>query len=280
MLRAFLSAMTVLALLTAFAAGGLRAHAQPIDDLSRAMQLDRLVSVLREEGLQYGADLEAELFPGSGGARWDAIVSSIYDTDRMGAVLRDRLAAELAGSTGTAEAAVAFFASDTGRRIIDLEIAAREALLDETVKDAAELAYEDLRAARDRRVNLLERFAVANDLIESNVAGALNTNLAFYRGLVEGGALDPAMGEDEMLADLWGQEDQIREDTRDWLFPYLAMAYQPLSDDELEAYIAFSLTRDGQILNAALFAAFDALFATVSHDLGRLSAELMRGEDL
>jgi hypothetical protein len=62
--------------------------------------------------------------------------------------------------------------------------------------------------------------------------------------------------------------------------PYLAMAYQPLSDADLEAYIAFSRTPEGQVLNRALFAAFDALFNALSRDLGLAAARLMAGQDL
>jgi hypothetical protein len=280
MLRAFLPVMILLAALTAFAAAGPRAHAQGVDDLSRALQVERLMAVMREEGVRYGADLEAELFPGSGGPRWQAIVDRIHDAERMGRVVRETLRAGLADDPAAAAASVAFFAGPIGQRVVELEIAAREALLDETVKDAAELALDDLRAARDPRLALLERFVTVNDLVESNVAGALNSNLAFYRGMVEAGGVDGSLTESDMLADLWSQEDQIREDTRTWLYPYLAMAYQPLSDADLEAYIAFSASPAGQVLNSALFAAFDAMFAMLSHDLGLAAATLMQGEDL
>ncbi|MFN3642580.1 MAG: DUF2059 domain-containing protein [Gemmobacter sp.] len=249
-------------------------------DLIRAMQVERLVAVMAQEGLRYGAELRAELFPDQGGPRWDAAVRTIHAPDRMLALVADALARGYAGNEAAAEVATGFFRSDLGQRIITLELAAREALLDTATKEAAEVALEDMRAGDPGRLALIERFVRTNDLIESNVAGALNANLAFYRGMIEGGAIDPSLSEQEMMADLWGQEDQVRADTEGWIYPYLALAYAPLGDGDLDAYIAFSATTEGRALNTALFAAFDALFAQLSFDLGLAAAVFLQGQDL
>ena len=50
-------------------------------------------------------------------------------------------------------------------------------------------------------------------------------------------------------------------ETEDWLYPFMSLAYQPLTDAELQAYLAFSETAGGQRLNAAVFAAFDVVFS-------------------
>lgn len=266
-------------LMLLLAAGALRADPQ-VDRLAEALALDRLVEIMREEGLRYGRDLEDELFPGSGGARWAATVRRIHDPARMESMLRDRLAQELRGREAPLGVILGFLTTDPGAALIALELTAREALLDEGVKDAAEVAHEDMAARADPRLDQLRRFVEANDLIESNVAGALNSNLAFYRGMIEGGAVKPELSESEMLADLWSQEPQIRLDTEQWLYPYLALAYQPASDADLDAYVDFSLTSEGRLLNRALFAAFDAMFAMLSFDLGYAAAVFLEGEDI
>ncbi|MCF6316516.1 MAG: hypothetical protein L3J30_09595, partial [Marinosulfonomonas sp.] len=69
-------------------------------------------------------------------------------------------------------------------------------------------------------------------------------------------------------------------DTQEWLYGYLMRAYAPLSDDDLQAYIDFSATKAGHVLNAALFAGFDEVFTNVSKALGLSAAEFMQGEDL
>ena len=62
--------------------------------------------------------------------------------------------------------------------------------------------------------------------------------------------------------------------------PFLMLAYQPLSDQELDAYIAFSTTPAGQKANRAVFAAFDAMFVQVSKELGQSAGRLMAGQDI
>ncbi len=273
-------ARLALALLAALLMALPAAAEPPAAALIRAMQVERLVGVMAEEGIAYGRDVEGELFPGAGGARWSAAVAAIHDPARMTAIVTDRLNAEYADAPEAAAAAAAFFSDDRGQRIVGLEIGAREALLDPDVKDAARVAFDDMRTTDPGRVALIDRFVAANDLVEQNVAGAMNANLAFWRGLRDGGAPGAEVPEADVIADLWAGEAQVRSDMEDWVFPYLGLAYAPLEDADIEAYIAFSLSPEGRRLNAALFAAFDALFAQLSHDLGKAAALVLQGQDL
>jgi hypothetical protein len=104
--------------------------------------------------------------------------------------------------------------------------------------------------------------------------------MAFFRGLAESGVFEGALSEDEMLAQVWSQEDEVRAETESWLLSFGAVAYAPLSDEELRAYTQFSMTPEGVALNRALFAAFDAIFLKVSHDLGLAVGRRTAGTDL
>lgn len=250
-------------------------------EVAQTLRVSETIAVMQEEGIAYGKDLEAELFPGAGGARWDGAVALIYDRETMEQRFVASLTERLGDNAADLGAINDFFASERGQRILDLEIEARRALLDETVEEAAQVAVQEMQADDDPRFRLLERFAEANDLIEENVSGALNANLAFYRGMSDGGAFRGAeMTEEEMLAEVWSQEADIRDETVSWLFPYLMLAYEPLSDEDMEAYIAFSESAAGATMNTALFGAYDELFATISHDLGRAAAEMLSGQDI
>jgi hypothetical protein len=110
--------------------------------------------------------------------------------------------------------------------------------------------------------------------------GSLNSNLAFYRGLAAAGDEQFAMSESDMLNSVWAEEAKAREETVKWLFPFLALAYQPLSDADLQAYIDFSQTMAGRRVNAAMFVAFDAVFDDISQELGRAVARQMEGQDI
>ena len=130
------------------------------------------------------------------------------------------------------------------------------------------------------RLALVGRFIDVNGLVDFNVSGALNANYEFYFGLVDGGAFPFEMTEEQVLADVWSQEDEIRAETEDWLYSYLAMAYEPVSDADLTAYIDMSETAAGKALNQALFAAFDVLYRQISRDLGLAAAQMVAGEDI
>jgi hypothetical protein len=82
------------------------------------------------------------------------------------------------------------------------------------------------------------------------------------------------------MIEVWSQEDGVRDETAKWLYSYLALAYQPLSDEDLGAYIAFNQSTTGQRMNAALFFAFDKVFRSVSFDLGRAAALELQGQDI
>jgi hypothetical protein len=273
----------LLSLLVAVLLSALPLRAQTADPESvlQTLRIPEMIAVMQDEGIAYGDDLEEQLFPGAGGARWDGIVAGIYDEPALLQRFQSAFSARLAADPQAMDEIVGFFATDRGQRILSLEIAARRALLDEAAEEAAAVSVDDMRAREDPRLAVLERFAAANDLIEQNVSGALNANFAFYQGMSDGGAFDAAkMTEADMLADVWSQEPEIRAETESWLYPFLALAYEPLSDADLQAYLAFSESGASRAMNAAMFAAFDEVFRAISRDLGRAAAEMLSGQDI
>ncbi len=248
--------------------------------LAGALQLDALFAVLREEGLAYGATLEDEMFAGKGGPQWSGAVSAIYDYETLRNGFETSLQTQLGNDPETLTQILAFFTSDLGQRVVGLEIEARRAFLDTALEEAARVAADDRFANRDPKVALLQRFIEAGDLLEMNVAGALSGNLAFLTGMAETGVYGDAMPPDQLMSEVWAQEDQIRDDSSAWLYAYLGLAYAPLTEAELQAYIDFMESPAGQRLNAALFIAFDQVFRQVSHGLGRAAGTAMLGTDI
>jgi len=259
----------------------LRAASADPAALLTTLRIPEMIAVMQDEGIAYGDELEEQLFPGAGGARWDQAVARVYDEPALLERFQSAFAARLAADPQAMDQIAGFFGTDRGQQILILEIEARRALLDEAVEEAAAVSVDDMRARDDPRLALLERFATANDLIEQNVSGALNANFAFYQGMSDGGAFDGAkMTEADMLAEVWAQEPDIRAETESWLYPFLALAYKPLSDADVEAYLAFSESGAGRAMNAAMFAAFDEVFREISRDLGRAAAEMLSGQDI
>ncbi|MEM9971010.1 MAG: DUF2059 domain-containing protein [Pseudomonadota bacterium] len=234
------------------------------------------MDILSEEGLEQAEELRDEMFPGRGGVGWTATVREIYAPDRLAELFRGAFDAAL--QEEEVRPLLQFYDSDVGARVAALEVEARRAIMSEEVEAAAKNAYRDIAGSGSEREALLEEFATLNDLIDRNVAGALNANLAFYRGLGSNG--DFEMTEDDMLRDVWGQEAAIRDDTIEWIFGYMTFAYTTLSDEELQAYVDMTATDAGRNLNRALFAGFDAIFMDVSYALGAATGLFSIGDEL
>ena len=248
--------------------------------LADLIDITALIDVMRAEGRDNAVGVDKDLLDGQGGAAWLLAVERVYEPGKLRAAFDASLSRELGDAPEVRAAMADFFGSELGKRIVGLEIAARRTLLDDQAEEVAKVAWNKAFEAKSPRSKQIEHFARANDLIESNVMGALNSNLAFFKGLSAGGAFEQAMPEDEMLAQVWAQEGDIRADTADWLYPFLMLAYQPLSDAEFDHYIAFSETPAGKKINAAIFAAFDDMFVQLSTELGASAAMLMSGEDI
>jgi hypothetical protein len=256
-------------------AGPARAdEARALYDLLR---LDALIEIMRDEGLQHGQTLGRDLLAGAPSSGWAATVDRIYESDRM----RDTVLTRFSAAIGDVDLAplIAYFESDAGQAVIDLELAAREAMIDEAVEEAARTLYRDLtETGGSPRLETLVRFAELNDLVDRNVAGALNASLRFYSGLVEGGAM--AMTETDILREVWSSEPETRADTAEWVMSYMLMAYRPLDDAALDRYVALAETPAGEALNAALFDAFNGMYEDISYALGLAVSRQMQAQEL
>jgi len=195
---------------------------------------------------------------------------------RLIETVRRGLDAELEGET--LEQVIAFYATDLGQRIVDFENSGRAAIGNPDIEAAARLRFAELEGSNDPKLALITRLIEEGDMIDHNVTGALNSNFQFLRGLVDGNALD--LSEAEILTDVQGQTEEITQDTTDWLFSFLLMAYSPLSVEDLEAYVTFAGTPAGLALNRGLFEGFGASYEDISYGFGRAIGINMVAEDI
>lgn len=267
---------TLIVLILALLGGPLRAAAGA-EDLARLLRVEQLAQALHDEGVQHGQTLDQELLDGQGGDHWAAEVLRIYDTARIEQAIRRALADHM-GPEEIAET-MAFYGTDLGQRILTLEISARVAMHDPDVEAAARAAYDQLRDAGDDKVlDPIRRYVAVNDLIERNVASAMNASYQFLSGMAAGGAFK--MGDAGVMAQVWGEEEATRAETESWLYAYLLMAYRPLTAPEMDRYITYADSRAGRALNAALFQGFDDLYQGISYLLGRRLAAAMQSSKI
>ena len=248
------------------------------DALFAALGMPEIIEIMREEGLEYGTSLATDMLPGGTSNAWEVAVEAIYDPQMMLEEVRGAFGESLDGDD--IGAMLEFYTSDAGTAIINLEISARRAMLDDAVEEASIEASALQMMDETPRYLQVKSFVEANDLIESNVVGSLNSSYAFYTGLIDGGAMPAGVTLDTALQDVWIQESDIRDSTTEWVYSFLLMAYQPLSDAELDAYIAFSETEAGQDLTFALFVSFDGMFEDISRALGLGVSRFMMTQEL
>ena len=253
----------------------LAASEAELDELFSALRTGEILQILADEGITDGEDLRQDMLGGRGGLGWNAALATIYSQPRMEAEFRASFDDVLADTDITP--LLDFFASDLGERVTLYEVEGRRAMADDDVEEAAKSAYAAMDKS-SKRIGLLDQFTELNDLIDHNVAGAMTSNLAFFNGLVAGGGFE--MEESEILATVWGREEEIRADTTQWLGGYLTFTYERLSDTDLETYFALSDTPAGRDLNRALFAGFYDVFKRISFDLGKTTSGFMMTEEL
>ncbi len=134
--------------------------------LADTLRMDDTFAVMVEEGQAYGTSIEEQMFPGQGGPRWSAMVATIYDAPKLRQEFEAGLLDALGDDPTTVAAAQAFFDSDLGQRVLQLEIEARRTLLDEAAEEAARVEAERMQVDRDPRFGLIRDMAEAGDLIE------------------------------------------------------------------------------------------------------------------
>jgi hypothetical protein len=253
--------------------------------LGDALMMDQTLAIMQREAQKNAVDIAPDLFGGTVPSEWTATISTLFDPARsraefdagMGRAISVPAAQELTK-------AAAYFAAPFGRQILKQELDARAALLDADIEAAALQSWVQMQSspmpASAQRAALIREVVAAGDLIESNVTAALNGNLAFYQGLAEAGGFAAEMTPDDMLAEVRAQEAQLRADTEDWLYPFLALAYAPLSDAQLLGYIDFMKSPEGAALSRVLVMAFDGLSALQSRGMGLAAGRLMTGQDI
>ena len=261
-------------------AGGAEAAETPAATLEEVLLIPELLQVLRDEGIAYGDHVASEFFDGPPDSDWRTDVARIYDPARIGPAFHTAFETELARTGADAAPMIAFFRSDLGQRILTLELSARAAMIDDTVEEQAMAALERLEMKGDARLGRIRAYVDANHLVDMNLSSALNANLAFLTSLSQSGGFGKEMPEDEILSQVWSQEEELRLETERWLLAFCLLAYSPLGDGDLQSYITFSETPAGVALNRALYAAYDGIFTDISRELGRSAGRRLGGTSL
>lgn len=246
-----------------------------VERLARALQLDEVIDILVTEGSEYGRELNDSFLNGEGGVLLQSQIEDLYDATWMRAQLIQAFRSNM--DTTQLEQAAIFFESELGQAIVSLENSARRAFSDEAVEEFARMSFSSADQ-NSPPFRLVDEYIRLNDLIEQNVQGTLSADYNFYLGMAEGSGVGSDL--DTILNELLARKDETEADTREWLYSFLLMAYQPLSEAEMRENIAFSRTETGRALNQAFFDGFDDMYDAISYQMGTVVAQAMRASDL
>lgn len=247
---------------------------EELDALLQALLFRDVTEVLSDEGRAMADDF-VEAGYGVPKPAWQNMLDRLYDPKAMAHAFRSEMGKAL--EDADLAPMVAFFTTDLGQRIARLELDTRKAMTGEAAQAAAGEAWAALDPDT-RRAELIEDYVQANDLVEMNVVGAMNSDIAYYRGLWTVAGSD-AMSESDLMREIWSTEPEVRADVSEWVYGFSTLAYETLSDEEFARYVAFSRSEVGRQLNFALFAAFDAVYADLSRGLGAGTSMLMQMYD-
>lgn len=208
-------------------------------------------------------------------------VSEIHDPARVAPMLLQGFSQAVADTPpDLVQAAIAYLETPFGQRVVQLEMDARRVLIDPDADEAARADFHRAWRNGAPRAAMIREMLDGADLVEPNVAAALNATLTFSRGFDIAGGNQVPLNESQMMADIWAQEGEFRIETTDWLLGFMMYAYSPLSDDELRDYTAFSASPEGLALTRLLFSAFEPVIEMTSRQMGQAAAVQMQGRSL
>lgn len=252
-------------------------NAQEIEKILDALQIEELLELIAEEELSFGEDLRADMLPEINAQRWERSLREQIRADAVRPIFVEAFAKALSAQEDL-RAVTVMSRSPVMGKAVDLELKARRLLLDADIEAAA---IERADQARNLpRYKALAAYIESLDLVETNVAGSLNSNLVLYRELAQGGAFGFEISDQEILSDVAAEADSLRADIEEWLTAYLFMAYHPLTEAEFSELVDLGESAEGRALYHAADRGYEAVFAYNSKVLARFIVARLVGEDL
>lgn len=262
-------------LMAAAAHAGTAGHART-EALLRAVGVDSYLAGFADE--IGGADNPmAESFSDISEA-WTAAARENFQTEAMFADVTEAMAGGL--DAGQMAALEAFYSSPLGLEITAMEVAAQRAEMALQVKTEGADILRGLIAREDPRLEQLTQLIEALAAVETGLAMAESLNHAVLSGMSASGQMPYKLSSGQIDAMVAAQRGLMRGAIQEQLFVSMAYSYQTLSDDDLDAYIAFLQTDAGRAFYGRLLASTEAVIGARAHRFGARLMELQATEQL
>ena len=203
---------------------------------------------------------------------------SARELERARQVINDTFAPERLRAVGLAVVAkgldpadvaalARWYASPTGQRITALEEAAATTQTDprSVLQDGGTLLAQLPAARRQLMAQLVETTRAAQFMTQLTI----NTALAAHKGMASVPGAQTGPSAEQLLAALEGQRPALLQNLTTFAMASFALAYAPLSSQELTAYISFLGTGAGRQFNDLGAQAFDAAMVDGTAEMAR-----------
>jgi hypothetical protein len=196
-------------------------------------------------------------------------IASAYAAHALRTTVRDQLVATLPAQD--AAAVLHWLSSDLGQQITALEAAASSP--DAAIKrsDAGTRLLASLPPSRREK---LERLAKATFSADAAAAIIVDTMIGVSRGLAFGRTGVPAESVEDLKSKFQSQKDQFVKVLEPRIVADFASIYQPLSDQELDQYVAFCESPAGHEFALASLDALDKALTEAATRLGQRLADV------
>ena len=198
-------------------------------------------------------------------ARIGRAVDAAYAPQRLRATATRVLARDMQASH--VPAVVAWYDSASGVAIARLEEAAAGDARDPD--QLLQAGATSLAAMPDARRNLLRQIMVEARAAEGAALMTINTAIGVQQGLSAAQPQRDGPSADELRAALEGQRKQLQQGFVALVLASSALVYEPATDGQLAAYLAFLTSPAGRHFSDLIERALDRLFLDAATDLGR-----------
>ncbi|EDQ04634.1 hypothetical protein OIHEL45_13075 [Sulfitobacter indolifex HEL-45] len=168
------------------------------------------------------------------GSEWSRLVQDVFDTDLMHGMAMDILAETL--SDDQLEHAADFYASDLGKRLVEVENKAHMTEDDGLKAESGAAIIAGLAGIESPRLETLRRLNVASDVEEISVRAIQEVQIRFLLAAAGAGVIELQMEEPDLREAMRAQADELGAQIAENALANGAYTYQSFSDDDLEAY--------------------------------------------
>ncbi|MEL6994810.1 MAG: DUF2059 domain-containing protein [Pseudomonadota bacterium] len=211
------------------------------------------------------------------GTSWTQLADEVFDTELMNDMAVEILSATLSDDLLTH--AAEFYASDLGRRLVEVENASH--LADDDVKQAqgTDIVARGLETG-DLRIEILQDLNTAVDSSGTAVRAVQEIQVRFLMAASNSGVLEQVLDETALRAALKENEAALRVDLQTSALANAAFTYRDIPEDDLQAYLEALEHPDMQQVYELMNAVQYEVMANRFELLGARMAELHPGEEL